>query len=162
MLACKLCSLTLGAFILCTHIVQFFQWVWLHIRLNSRQVLGMNLQWKKKKQRNIEGLSNDQKSQMHVYIALKKMYIVAQMKTIWRHRISQSSYTWKEVIGNFCTVVSPENVHISEGQKLHRGWEIMCVCMWHTQNRTFSKLTLKKSCAQTLSFLSFTCKFCKE
>ena len=116
----------------------------------------------KKKQRNIEGLSNDQKSQMHVYIALKKMYIVAQMKTIWRHRISQSSYTWKEVIGNFCTVVSPENVHISEGQKLHRGWEIMCVCMWHTQNRTFSKLTLKKSCAQTLSFLSFTCKFCKE
>ena len=36
----------------------------------------------KKKQRNIEGLSNDQKSQMHVYIALKKMYIVAQMKTI--------------------------------------------------------------------------------
>ena len=36
-------------------------------------------------------------------------------------RISQSSYTWKEAISNFCTPTSPTNVHISEGQTMHRG-----------------------------------------
>ena len=68
---------------------------------------------------------------MHAYIALKKMYIVAQRKTICMYRISQSSYTWKEVIGNFCTPACVTNVHISEGQTMYRGWEIMCMHMTH-------------------------------
>ena len=45
---------------------------------------------------------------------------------------------------------------------MHRSWVIMCVYMWYTQNRTFSMLTLKKNCAQTLTFLSFACDVYKK
>ena len=116
----------------------------------------------KEKKKNIEVLSNDQKSQMHSYITLKKMLIVAQRKTIWRYRISQSSYTWKEAIGNFCIATSAANVHISEEKNIYRGWEIMCVCIWHTENRTFSMLTLKKIVHKHWLFLVLHVKFVKN
>ena len=70
---------------------------------------------------------------MHAYIALKKMQIVPQKKKICRYIISQSSYTWKKAIGNFCTPAYLTNVQISEGQTMYRGSEIMYMCMTYTK-----------------------------
>ena len=39
----------------------------------KQPLLGMDLQGERKKKRNLEGLSNGQRSQMHAYIVLKKM-----------------------------------------------------------------------------------------
>ena len=56
--------------------------------------------------------------------------------------MSQSSNTWKKAFGNFCTPAS--SVFTSQKEKLYRGWEIMCTCMPHTQNRTFFNVNIKK------------------
>ena len=43
----------------------------------KQPLLGMDLQGERKKEkRNLEGLSNGQRSQMHAYVVLKKMKIV--------------------------------------------------------------------------------------
>ena len=67
-------------------------------------------------------------AKMHAYIVLKKMYIVAQRKTICRYRIFQSSYTWKEPIGTSVVQIVLHRF-TSQKDKLCTGVQKSCACI---------------------------------
>ena len=62
----------MAAFILCTHIIRFFSVGFTPHKAKQPLATRYEFTRENEKKRNIEGLSNDQKSQMHAYIALKK------------------------------------------------------------------------------------------